>query len=53
MITTISPVNICHAMWSQKFFLMMRTFKIYFLSNFPICNVVVLITDTVLCITSP
>lgn len=34
MITTVSPVNIRHYIWLQIFFLVMKTFKIYFLVTF-------------------
>ena len=52
MITTISLVNIHHHTVT-RFFLMMRTFKIYFVSNFYIYDTVLLTVVTMLCITSP
>ena len=52
MITTISLVNICHHT-VIIFFPVMRSFKIYSLSNFQICNMVLLIIVTMLYITSP
>ena len=50
MITTISLVNIHHH--SHNFFLVMRTFKIYSLRNFQICNTVLLTIVILLYITS-
>ena len=52
MITAISLVKIHHLTLLQTFFLV-RTFKIYSLSNFQTCNVVLLTTVTVLYISSP
>ena len=52
MIITISPVNICHQTQLQNFFLKMRTFKIYPLSNFSIHNTVLLTMVAILYITS-
>ena len=51
MITTVSLVNITSH--SYNLFLLMRTLKIYFLSNFQIYNIVLLTTVTMLYITSP
>ena len=53
MITTISLDNIHQHTYLQNFFLVMRTFKIYSLSNFQICNTVLLIIVAMLYITSP
>ena len=51
MITTVSLVNITSH--SYNLFLLMRTLKIYFLSNFQIYNIVLLTLVTMLCITPP
>ena len=51
MITTVSLVNICHIV--TVFFLVMRTFKIYSLSNFPMCSTALLTIVTMLHITPP
>ena len=54
MITTIGLVNANHHAWLQKnCFLMMKTFKIYSLSNFQICNAVIITIVTMLYITFP
>ena len=52
MITTIKLVSLCHHIESQKFFHMMRTFKIYSFSNLQIYNMVLLNIVTMLSITS-
>ena len=44
----ISLVTICQHQSYQIFFLVMRTFKIYFLSTFEICNTVLLTIVTML-----
>ena len=51
MITKLSPVNICrHTSLKKSFslFLMMRTFKIYSISNFQACNTLLLTIVTTL-----
>ena len=53
MITIISLVNICYHTELQFFFLVMRTFKIYSLSNFQLCNTISLTVVTMLYLTSP
>lgn len=54
MITAINVVNILSAyIVTEIFVCVMRTLKIYFLSNFHIYNRVVLTTVTMLYITSP
>ena len=51
---TIGLVNICnHALCQNFSFLVMKTFKIYYLSNFHIYNTVLLTIVTILYITSP
>ena len=53
MVITISLVNIhCHNSY-KIIFLVMRTFKIYSLSNFQICNTVLLIVAVIIYIISP
>ena len=49
MITTVSPVNICH---NTNFSLVMRTLKIYTLGNSQICRAGLLPMITTLYITS-
>ena len=51
MITTISLVNI--TLQIANFFLVMRTFKIYSLSNFQIYDTLLLTLVTILCIIFP
>ena len=53
MIATISSVNIHYHIQLQFLFLVMRTFKIYSLSNFQICKTVCLTIVTILYITFP
>ena len=55
MVNMISLVNVHHhTCYSYKiFFLVMRTFKIYYFSNLQICNTVLLTTVNMLYITSP
>lgn len=48
MSTTINPSS-----QQQKFFLMMRTYKIYFVNNFQICSTVLYTIDILLYITFP
>ena len=48
---TISLVIICHCM--KFYFFVLRTFKIYSLSSFQICNIILLIIVAILYITSP
>ena len=50
-VTTIRLVNIHHL--TVIFFLVMRTFKIYFVNTFPIYNTVMLTSATMLYIISP
>lgn len=52
MITTVSLVNITHFTQLQIFFLVMRTSKIYSLSNFKMQNTVLCSVVTVLDITA-
>lgn len=51
MITTVSPVNICHHSYKKNFFLVMRTFKIHSPNYFQISNTILTIV-TMLYITS-
>lgn len=51
MINTLSLVNICHH--GYKFLSLMRTFKVYSLSNFQICSTELLTVVSMLYITSP
>lgn len=53
MISTINLVNICHHLLVTFFFLALRTFKIYLLSNFQIWNILLLAIVTMLYLTSP
>ena len=53
MITTVSLVNLHHQSQLQFFFLGMRTFKTYILSNFQINNTVLLTIVTIMYMTSP
>ena len=53
MITTVNLVSVHHLTELQFFFLVMRTFKIYCLRDFPIHNTVLLTIVTMLYITSP
>ena len=50
MITTIGLVNIHRITWLH-FFVMMRTFKIYSLSNFKVCTILLTVVS-MLCVTS-
>ena len=47
MINTLSLVNICHH--GYKFLSLMRTFKVYSLSNFQICSTELLISHQAGC----
>ena len=49
---SVSLVTVHHHTVANIFFLVVRTFKIYFLSNFQICNTVLLTMVTTLYITS-
>ena len=54
MITQINLVNVHHHTWLHNFFpLVMRKFKIYSLSDFQICNTILLTMVAMLYITSP
>ena len=53
-VTTVSLVAIQHpASLTKIFFLMMRTLKIYFLSNFPVCSIINYGHHAVHCICMP
>ena len=52
MITTMSLVNIHHHRY-RFFFLLKRTFKIYSLSNFQVCNTELSTIVNMLYVTSP
>ena len=53
MTITVSLVNVCHLHNYKCFFLVRRTLKSYSLTNFQICNTVVLGIVTMLCIMPP
>ena len=53
MITIISLVNICHHTFTEYFFLVIRTFNVYSLSCFQICNAVLVTVIAMLDTISP